>query len=286
MDKRAFRLRALSFMRHPRYELLANLSVVANLATLYFPDFFVGPEIAGTNAHYLAWLAFQAAWNLLSAFELGFDMYGNGGIKLTYQREWRACVETACQVVNVVAIAALACEGDRAAHLIDLTKPFTLIVFLRLLKLLPLLRELAAFRRILQTLVYMLEPASSLVVVTLLIMYLFALWGMYMFGGLVQYDSPQEEYIGWIGQFVLMNFNDILSSMVTLFVLMIVNNWYVIANMHVAFKGGQTIYRLYFIFFYFIGNMLATNILVAFAIDIYSVVERLDEQKAKNDEKI
>ena len=40
--------------------------------------------------------------------------------------------------------------------------------------------------------------------------------------------------------------------------------------------GGKTIYRLYFLLFYYFGVILAWNILVAFAIDIYAVVERLD----------
>lgn len=76
-----------------------------------------------------------------------------------------------------------------------------------------------------------------------------------------------------------MNFNDIISSIVTLFCLLIVNNWFVIVEACVAFKGGNPLYIGYFIVFFFVGVNIAANILIAFAIDIYSVVERLDDRR-------
>jgi hypothetical protein len=71
-----------------------------------------------------------------------------------------------------------------------------------------------------------------------------------------------------------MNFNDIISAMVTLFSLSVVNNWYIICNMCCLIKGSNY-YRLYFYAFYFFGVLVGLNIIVAFAIDMYSAVNRL-----------
>jgi hypothetical protein len=85
-------------------------------------------------------------------------------------------------------------------------------------------------------------------------------------------DSIPDNYY-------LCNFNDLVSAMVTLFILMIVNNWFVIVALCVDIKGGNTLYRLYFMIFYYFGVLIGLNILIAFAIDMYSAVERLETSK-------
>ena len=80
----------------------------------------------------------------------------------------------------------------------------------------------------------------------------------------------------------LINFNDLLSSYITLFILIVVNNWYVIVAMMVDIKGGNMWYRYFFIVFYYYGVIIGLNIIIAFAIDMYSAVQRLEDQKESN----
>lgn len=61
-------------------------------------------------------------------------------------------------------------------------------------------------------------------------------------------------------------------SLVTLFTLMIVNNWFTIAQMFIDVKNGEEIYKIYFLLFYYFGVIIGLNIVVAFAIDMYSAV--------------
>lgn len=70
----------------------------------------------------------------------------------------------------------------------------------------------------------------------------------------------------------LINFNDLLSSYITLFILIVVNNWYVVVAMMVDIKGGNMWYRYFFIVFYYYGVIIGLNIIIAFAIDMYSAV--------------
>ena len=66
-----------------------------------------------------------------------------------------------------------------------MSKIFELIIFIRLIKVIPLLYEIRSFRTIFETIRYMLEPVSSLLIVTTMILFEFALIGMYLFGGVV-----------------------------------------------------------------------------------------------------
>ena len=69
-----------------------------------------------------------------------------------------------------------------------------------------------------------------------------------------------------------MNFNDFGAAILTLFPLMVVNNWFVIVQIYVDITGTRFT-RLYFIAFWFLSVMVFLNIVVAFALEVYSSVE-------------
>lgn len=162
---------------------------------------------------------------------------------------------------------------------------FEVIIFIRMTKLLTLLYEVKVMRVIMETLRNLLGPLNNLIAVMMTIFYEFALIGSLFFGGQIQTISPAINHDASIpDNYYLINFNDLVSSFVTLFVLIVVNNWYVIVAMCVDIKGGNTLYRFYFIIFYYFGVIIGLNIIVAFAIDMYTAVVRLDEQKEKNEQ--
>ena len=63
--------------------------------------------------------------------------------------------------------------------------------------------------------------------------------------------------------------------MVTLFALMVVNNWMVIVAMYCEALGSSA-YRWFFILFYYSSVIIGVNLFVAFVLDMYASVERLD----------
>ena len=79
----------------------------------------------------------------------------------------------------------------------------------------------------------------------------------------------------------LVNFNCLFSSMVTLFTLMVVNNWMVTVSMYVYVMNSNTNYRFFFISFYYNSVIIGVNLFVAFVLDMYASVERLDNEKMK-----
>jgi len=101
-----------------------------------------------------------------------------------------------------------------------------------------------------------------------LIYYVFAMAGDYLFGGLVKVNdvwllsNPTFDPL-----YTVMNMNDLVSSMVTLFALMVVNNWFVIAETFTIVTNNN--YWFYFIAFYIVAANLMITIIVAFVLDMY-----------------
>jgi ABC-type multidrug transport system fused ATPase/permease subunit len=133
-----------------------------------------------------------------------------------------------------------------------------------------------------ETMRNLLGPLINLSGVLFTIYYVFALVGMFMFGGLIRKNSEaiiNDPNIP--NTYHLDNFNDLISSFVTLFTLMVVNNWFVQVAMYVDVMDGNTYYRFYFCLFYYFAVVVGINIVVAFAIDMYSSIERLESAQQK-----
>ena len=79
-----------------------------------------------------------------------------------------------------------------------------------------------------------------------------------------------------------MNFNDFLSSVVTLFALMVVNNWMEIVDLYVTKLNNNSWVRWYFVIFYYFAVVVGINVIVAFAIDMYDSVLRQDDEREES----
>ena len=77
------------------------------------------------------------------------------------------------------------------------------------------------------------------------------------------------------------SFNDLLSGAVTLFELMVVNNWFVIVDGYSTVLGRPA--RLFFVLHYWLGVVVALNIIVAFVIDTYTSLESTSEATLDDD---
>ena len=136
-----------------------------------------------------------------------------------------------------------------------------------MLKLLTLLYEIEVMRVIFETLKNLLGPLNNLIVVMMTIFYVFAQLGMIIFGGKIKSNSTEIVADSSIpDNYYLINFNDLMSSYVTLFILIVVNNWYVIVQMCVDIMGGALIYRYFFVIFYYFGVIIGLNIIIAFSL--------------------
>lgn len=185
---------------------------------------------------------------------------------------------------------------------------------LRILRLFRLLLKVKSLEMVAVTFIKAMPAASKLLQTMALLMYLFDAVGVQLFGGVIttdntsgliisseqvtfnklepatRYQTPMDTHPAHntivlkaakleaspFGQanYYPNNFNDMASGLVTLFELLVVNNWFVISSGYEAVLGSNV--RWYFVFFYSVGVILGLNVCVAFVLDTYNSLEALD----------
>ncbi|KAL7392296.1 hypothetical protein ABVT39_022490 [Epinephelus coioides] len=161
-------------------------------------------------------------------------------------------------------------------------EPFYFIVVLRPLQLLRLFKIKQRYRNVLDTMFELFPRMASLGLTLIIFYYSFAIVGMEFFADVVypnccNTSTVAESYrlrnitdgnrtVLEEGYYYLNNFNNILSSFVTLFELTVVNNWYITMEGVTSMTTHWS--RLYFMTFYIV-TMVVMTIIVAFILDAF-----------------
>lgn len=111
-----------------------------------------------------------------------------------------------------------------------ITKLLEIIIFVRFLRVISLFYELQKFRIIIETIVNLMSPFWALITVQFSVNYVYCLIGQALAGGMVDYDNKQILWSDNVPDiYIFVNFNDMGNGLLTLFDLMVLNNWQVIA---------------------------------------------------------
>ncbi|KAM6931501.1 two pore channel protein 1 isoform 1-T1 [Xenentodon cancila] len=161
-------------------------------------------------------------------------------------------------------------------------EPFYFIVILRPFQLLRLFKIKQRYRNVLDTMFELFPRMASLGLTLIIFYYSFAIVGMEFFADVVYpnccngstvADSYRQINVTYgnktvleEGYYYLNNFNNILSSFVTLFELTVVNNWYITMEGVTSMTSHWS--RLYFMTFYIV-TMVVMTIIVAFILDAF-----------------
>jgi hypothetical protein len=108
--------------------------------------------------------------------------------------------------------------------------------------------------------------------VLLAVFFFYAHLGVFVFGGKV-YPEYLLLKVDNIEKLPIVegfnNFNDFPSAFITLFELIIVNNWAVTTEIHVLATSKWA--RLFFLTFWLVAVIIALNLLVAFILDMFNL---------------
>ncbi|XP_065892686.1 two pore calcium channel protein 1-like isoform X2 [Dysidea avara] len=152
------------------------------------------------------------------------------------------------------------------------------LIFIIPLRFLRLIRFNKRLRAIFNTLVILMPRIISIVVLLLLMYYFYAIIGMEFFAHKVNPGccgnfhngtaNIQNYYIGnGSNVYYLNNFNNILRSYVTLFELMIINNWWIIMEGFQAGTGEMSS-RAFFIAFH-LSTYIVVTVVMAFIVEAF-----------------
>lgn len=266
-------------MQNPLYDWFMIIFVALNCLSIFAKDCM---DTYGTTKESIdRWIYTEFAISLIFGIEMLFLFYWYGFMQ-AFKRRNHVKFEIVFQILNISIFIyfLLANRYDMMTKVLEIT------ILLRMMRLLKLFNEVRQWRIIMQTMRALLTPFYTLLLVTYMLYLIFSIIGDRAFGGLANYnemaiigdDSIPDSY-------VQVNFNDLANSFVTLFILMVVNNWFVIWTLYAEIIGSDWV-RLYFVAFYFLSVIVNLNILVAFVIDMYSSVESLNDPNKDKDETV
>eukprot|EP00117_Sycon_ciliatum_P028166 scpid48024/ scgid22700/ Two pore calcium channel protein 1; Voltage-dependent calcium channel protein TPC1 len=206
-------------------------------------------------------------------------------------------------IIEVATLFAIATKEDLAG-----TIAIDILMVLRVLRLVKIIGDIERFRAIIGT-IWQIGPSFSMYGgILFVIYYVFAIIGMEAFQGKIMYIAPPGNttqqlslIIGnytdeqaWLVcnnsdlnntefadlRYCANNFNDLAAAFVTLFEMMVVNQWHVITQGFVAVTSRAA--RLYFITFHVCCVMVVLNIFVAFILEAFL----MQKSKTKYESKI
>ncbi|XP_040379663.1 two pore calcium channel protein 1 [Oryza brachyantha] len=145
---------------------------------------------------------------------------------------------------------------------------------LRLTRILLQVQRFRAFVATFFTLMSSLMPYLGIVFCTLCI---YCSLGLQIFGGIVYAGNPTLEGTALFdNDYLLFNFNDYPSGMVTLFNLLVMGNWQAWMESYMQLTGSSWS-LIYFVSFYLISVLLLLNLIVAFVLEAFFAEMELEK---------
>ncbi|XP_051528012.1 two pore calcium channel protein 1-like [Myxocyprinus asiaticus] len=164
-----------------------------------------------------------------------------------------------------------------------------IVFILRVLRLVRLVDSIKRFRAIINTLIKIGPTILTFGQLILVVYYIFAMVGMELFKGKVQFfepnsTSPDQEYCGnpllkgtnfAKYNYCKNNFNNVISSFIVLLELTVVNQWHVLTNGFTAVTHVSA--RIFFVIFHIVVVIIIINIFVAFILEAFLVEYTVDK---------
>ena len=156
-----------------------------------------------------------------------------------------------------------------------------IILMLRYLRLLTYAAELADFRKIVETFRRFSTPFAHMLATLYTVMFFFSVVGIWLYSGRITTASVVRTQIDAPYMYYLMNFNDFYASLMTLFHVIVINNWNNTTDMYCIVVGSHWP-RVYFASFWILAVLNMFNLVISFVLEIYSSVgEEVEERITK-----
>eukprot|EP00730_Choanoeca_flexa_P007701 TRINITY_DN12378_c0_g1_i11.p2 TRINITY_DN12378_c0_g1~~TRINITY_DN12378_c0_g1_i11.p2 ORF type:complete len:632 (+),score=153.04 TRINITY_DN12378_c0_g1_i11:146-1897(+) len=243
------------------FENVVDLVILLNVILIFFWSASADQHQGQSGSYYhtsgidIGFLCFYWLETLLKMTGLGLPKYLRGG--------WNIFDV----FINTMSLLGLVLEVK-----------LTIFVALRQLRVLRLFKVKERFRQVLGTMFSLVPLLSSFLLVLFLVYYSFAIVGISTFAGKVTVGCCGDYYSNTtaIDRYYLNNFDNVFNAYITLFELMVVNNWFVIMNGFVA--ATNSLSRIYFMLFYIITVNIVLNVVIAFILETF--LSRMSYQRS------
>ncbi|XP_063368850.1 two pore channel protein 1-like [Cydia amplana] len=278
--------RAASQLVHqPYFEYIIYALIVGNGVAMILRVLEAGagtdPNLPGLQHSARLLCASWDTWLFLSLFliEAALRMMASGAA---------AYLESGWNVFDL-SVTLLALMG---AVMLTIAPKLYIVVIFRPLRLMRLYKLKKRYRDVFGTLVLLSPLMSSAGCVMLVMYYFFAIVGMELFAGLdlknCCVNTTVEDFYKYsensstaLGYYYLNNFENLITSGVSLFELTVVNNWFILMNAYATVAGQFS--RIYFMVFY-LFTMVVLTIVVASVLEAFRFRIQYKRSTTKRDE--
>ncbi|CAM0882103.1 unnamed protein product [Alopecurus aequalis] len=147
----------------------------------------------------------------------------------------------------------------------------------RVLRLMRLLLQVKRFRAFIATFLTLMSSLMPYLGIVFCVLCMYCSVGLQIFGGLVYAGNPTlEETALFSNDYLLFNFNDYPSGMVTLFNLLVLGNWQAWMESYWQLTGSSWS-LIYFVSFYLISILLLLNLIIAFVLEAFFAEMELEK---------
>lgn len=147
----------------------------------------------------------------------------------------------------------------------------------RMLRLTRILLQVHRFRAFVATFFTLMSSLMPYFGIVFCFLCMYCSLGLQIFGGLVYAGNPTlEETDLFNNDYLLFNFNDYPSGMVTLFNLLVMGNWQIWMESYRQLTGSSWS-LIYFVSFYLISVLLLLNLIVAFVLEAFFAEMELEK---------
>ena len=255
------------------YAVLLVFFNVCSLALFGFALFVM--DNAHSERYAASWVAGAVAVNALFLVDLIVHCLLFGFKQVIKQRK-DYLLECVLQVGGLAA-AVIFCAAGFGQKLTAVSF-LAVVLMLRYLRLLTYAAELADFLKIVETFKRFSTPFAHMLATLYTVMFLFSVIGIKLYSGRITTASVVQTQIDAPYMYYLMNFNDFYASLMTLFHVIVINNWNNTVAMYCTVMGNNWP-RVYFASFWILAVLNMFNLVISFVLEIYSSVgEEVEER--------
>ncbi|KAL1817507.1 hypothetical protein DCAR_0521954 [Daucus carota subsp. sativus] len=268
-----------SFVRDPKFEYVVIFILLLNLVAVVIETTLDIQDSTGQNF----WQQLEFVFGWLYFLEMALKVYSYG-----FENYWKDGQNRFDFIVTVVIVVVETTTFVSPKGLPFLSNGewirYLLIVrMLRLIRLLTFVRRYRAFVATFLTLIPSLMPYLGTIFCVLC---MYCSLGVQIFGGLVNSGNPHLSETDLAdNDYLLFNFNDYPSGMVTLFNLLVMGNWQAWMQSYRELTSAWS--YIYFVSFYLVTILLLLNLVVAFVLEAFFAemeIEDAEKCRDKDDE--
>ncbi|KAG5545318.1 hypothetical protein RHGRI_017699 [Rhododendron griersonianum] len=157
------------------------------------------------------------------------------------------------------------------------------LLLARMLRFFRLLMHVQRYRAFLATFLSLVPSLMPYLGTIFCVMCIYCSLGVQIFGGIVHAGNPKLDGTDLVeNDYLLFNFNDYPNGMVTLFNLLVMNDWQVWMKSYKDLTGTSWTY-IYFISFYLIAVLLLLSLVVAFVLEAFFAETELETSEKCED---